>query len=124
MGAGAPSPADLRAAEAASRSFARALLARDPAGAAGHLSPGACILTADGTEVLGRAAVREVLAQITSSGQELEILLGRTVVCGDLALAVQYWRRRSSGFDESTAARLVLAREGGRWAIAIASPWG
>jgi ketosteroid isomerase-like protein len=123
-----PEEGDERGAAAASRAFAAALLARDAEGAAAHLAADGCILTPDGTEVVGRAAAGEVLAQIVASGQELEIRLGRTVARGDLALSTQFWRRRSNGeaeeFEDSTVARLVLAREAGRWSIAIASPWG
>lgn len=123
----APEEGEARDAEAAARGFAAALLARDAKGAASHLAPDGCILTPDGTEVVGRAAAGEVLAQIVTSGQELEIRLGRTVARGDLALSTQFWRRRSNGeaedFDDSTLARLVLARKAGRWSIAIACPW-
>jgi ketosteroid isomerase-like protein len=118
---------DLRGAAAAARGFAAALLARDAEGAATYLAVDSCILTPDGTEVVGRSAVWEVLAQISASGQELEIRLGRTVARGDVALSTQFWRRRSvgeaGGFDKSTVTRLVLSRDAGRWSIAIASPW-
>jgi ketosteroid isomerase-like protein len=115
--------------EATAQGFGRALLARDPHAAAGYLSESGRILTPDGTEVAGRDAALTVLRQITDSEQELEIRIGRTLVNGAVALCTQYWRRHGGGgrrgakFEQSTLARLVLAREGDRWEIVIASPW-
>src|SRR4029077_16067597 len=88
---------DIRGAVATVRSFVGALLAGDPQTAPAHLAPAACLLTPDGTEVVGRAAAGGVLAQITSSAQELEISLGRTVVSGGLALSTPVWRRPPAG---------------------------
>jgi uncharacterized protein (TIGR02246 family) len=115
-------------AEALARRFARAMLTRDPRGAAACFSPSARILTADGTEVSGREAVEAVLRQITSSDQSLEIRIGRTVVAGGVASSTQFWRRSGPGWERqrherATVARLVLAHSGGRWEIAIANPW-
>jgi ketosteroid isomerase-like protein len=124
--AGALEPAG---AEAVARRFARAMLNRDPRSAAGCFSPGASILTADGTAVSGREAVEAVLRQITSSEQGLEIRIGRTVVAEGVASCTQFWRRGgrgagNGGYEDATAARLVLARSGGgSWKIVIASPW-
>jgi ketosteroid isomerase-like protein len=117
-----------RGAEAVARHFARAMLARDPRAAATCFSSGARILTADGTEVIGRENVMAVLRQITSSAQNLEIRIGRCIVAEDVASCTQFWRRSSSGtpiggYEDATAARLVLARSARRWEIAIASPW-
>jgi ketosteroid isomerase-like protein len=111
-----------------SRSFARALLDGDAAAAASHLSAEACLLTADGTEVLGRRQALGVLGQITPAEHELEIRVGRSVVSGGVALCTQYWLRRSPpgapvSHEVATTARLVLAREGERWKIVIAAPW-
>jgi len=115
-------------AEAVARRFARAMLARDHHTAAACFSPGARMLTSDGTEVSGRAAVLAVLRQITTSEQHLEIRIGRTVVAEGVATCTQFWRRSSTGpgsgaYESATAARLVLARPGARWQIVIASPW-
>jgi ketosteroid isomerase-like protein len=122
--AGALEPAG---AEAVARRFARAMLNRDHRAAAGCFSPRASILTADGTEVSGRAAVEAVLRQLTSSEQRLEIRVGRTVVAEGVALCTQFWRRggasRAGGYEEASSARLVLSRSAGRWEIAIAAPW-
>lgn len=127
VGGDSPDEGDQRGAAAAARGFAVALLTRDADEAAAYLAPDACILTPDGAEIVGRPAACDVLAQITASGQELEIRLGRTVARGDVAISTQFWRRRSIGeaygFDDSTVARLVLARNAGRWSIAIAIPW-
>jgi len=67
---------DVRAAAATARGFAAALLARDAEGAATYLALDNCILTPDGTEVVGRSAVWEVLAQI-SHGDPSRALSGR-----------------------------------------------
>jgi uncharacterized protein (TIGR02246 family) len=118
---------DLRGAEGAAKGFARALLAQDAEAAASWFAPDARILTSDGTELIGRDRVREVLAQITDAAQRLEIRSGRTVATDSLALATQLWRRSAgkddpSAFEAMSTARLVLARST-RWEIVIASPW-
>ncbi len=108
--------------------FAAALMRGDAAVAAACFGAHARLLTADGTEVAGAAAIRAVLDQLTSSEVRLAIRLGRTVLAGQLALATQYWRRTGSAagerFERSSTATLVLANEAGRWAILIAAPWG
>jgi ketosteroid isomerase-like protein len=115
-------------AEAVSRRFARAMLAGDHRGAAECFSAAARILTADGTEVRGRAAIEALLRQLTTSEQELEIRIGRSVVAEGVASCTQFWRRGGSGstgggHEEATVARLVLARTGSGWQIVIAIPW-
>jgi ketosteroid isomerase-like protein len=109
------------------RAFGRALLARDAEAASSYLAAEVRMLSADGTELVGRAAARELLGQITDSGQELEIGIGRCVVGAGVAIATQYWRRsgrgRETGFESASVARLVLARGEAGWEIAIASPW-
>jgi uncharacterized protein (TIGR02246 family) len=109
------------------RGFARALLAQDAEAAASWFAPGARILTSDGTELIGRDRIREVLAQITDAAQKLEIQAGRTVATEHVALSTQLWRRSSraegsAAYEATTMARLVLARSD-RWEIVIASPW-
>ena len=109
------------------RGFARALLAQDVDAATSWFAPGARILTFDGTELVGRERVREVLAQITGAAQKLEIQSGRTVATEDIALSTQLWRRSNGGegpsaYETTSTARLVLARSE-RWEIVIASPW-
>jgi uncharacterized protein (TIGR02246 family) len=113
--------------ETVARGFARALLAQDAEAAASWFAPGARILTSDGTELIGRDRIREVLAQITDAAQKLEIQSGRTVATDDIALSTQLWRRSNradgpSTYEATSTARLVLARSE-RWEIVIASPW-
>lgn len=127
---GAADPATLEAggAEAMSRRFARAMLARDAGAAASCFAATARLLTADGTEVCGREQLAAVLTQITAAEQRLEIRVGRTVISGHTALCTQFWRRHTTGperpsFDSATTARLVLNYTGRRWEIVIASPW-
>jgi ketosteroid isomerase-like protein len=111
-----------------SYAFALALCGGDATAAIACFSAAARIVTADGTEVSGRAAVRGVLEQIASPETKLEIKVGRTVLAGPVALSTQFWRRTSSAagevFEKSTTASLVLEQRDGRWAILIASPWG
>ena len=104
--------------------FAQALLGGDAQAAVAYFDPGGVLLTADGTEVSGRAAIAAVLDQVTSSSVELGIRLGRTLQAGSVALSTQFWRRRGEGFEQASTATFVLAEANGRWAIRIASPWG
>jgi hypothetical protein len=115
-------------AEAVARRFAQAMLGRDPRTAAACFSAGARILTADGTEVIGREKVLAVLRQISSSEQNLEIRIGRGIVAEGVASCTQFWRRSAPGtrsveYQNATTARLVLVRSGARWEIVIANPW-
>ncbi len=104
--------------------FAQALLGGDSRAAAGYFEPAAVLLSADGTEVGGRAAIAALLAQITSSRMELNIRIGRTLRAGPVAISTQFWHRGGAGFEHSSTATLVLGEVGGRWAIRIACPWG
>jgi ketosteroid isomerase-like protein len=101
----------------------------DPGAAASFFSAAAQFLTPDGTEVSGRPAIAQLLGQLTSSDQLLEIRTGRTVLGAGVALCTQYWVRRSrhdrgERFEAASTARLVLAQEELRWQIVIAAPWG
>lgn len=108
--------------------FAHCLLHRDPSAAQAHLGLGARVLTADGTEVSGAAAVGEILTQLTSPGLDLEILPGRTIVNHEVALCTQSWRLTAAGssplYQRASKATLVLGLEDERWRILILSPWG
>jgi ketosteroid isomerase-like protein len=123
-----PSALTPTGAEAVSRAFARAILARDPQAAASWFAPAGLILTADGTEVVGRVRVAEVLTQITAPGQEMKISLGRTVTACGVAACTQFWRRLGRaveggpGYEAETVAQFVLSF-GVRWEITIADPW-
>lgn len=129
----AASSAGLPVPERTAEAFATALLGRDPTAAAAYFGPEGRFLTADGTELVGRPAIREVIAQLAGSAVDLQIRVGRTVLAGDVALHTQYWRRTSpprstgagpKGFESLTTATLVLRRRGERWEILIAAPWG
>jgi ketosteroid isomerase-like protein len=111
------------------RAFALALLGGDAATAASYFSPAAQLVTPDGTELTGRASIGELLAQLTSPDQQLEIRMGRTLRADSVALCTQYWRRcakysPAESFEAVSTARLVLARAERRWQILIAAPWG
>lgn len=113
----------------AAADFAATLLGGDAEAAAAYFSPDARLLTPDGTEVAGRRAIAEVLAQLSAPTQRLQIRAGRTLRVEGVALATQYWKRSSSAarvesFERSSTATLLLGRSEGRWRILIASPWG
>jgi ketosteroid isomerase-like protein len=115
-------------AEAVARGFARAMLARDAPAAASYFSHAARILTPDGTEVKGRPQIALVLAQVTTAEDQLEIMVGHSIVGEGVALCTQFWRRRALGrkvgaFESQTTARLVLALRDAGWRIMIAAPW-
>jgi ketosteroid isomerase-like protein len=108
--------------------FSRALLERDDLAALDYFGDGARLLTVDGTEVSGAAAIGEILGQITASSRRLEILPGRTIVSGSVALCCQSWRLSSvtdgATYERGSRATLVLHRRDRRWQILIAAPWG
>jgi uncharacterized protein (TIGR02246 family) len=112
------------------REFAAALNAGDPHAAAALFASNGRMLTADRTEVSGRAAVRDLLTQIVESQIKLEVRLGRTLVAGGIALSTQYWRRcllagtKDPAYDQASIANVVLGLSGARWEIVIVSPWG
>ena len=87
-------------AEAVARRFAQAMLGRDPRTAAACFSAGARILTADGTEVIGREKVLAVLRQITSSEQNLKIRIGRGIVAGGRRFLHTVLAAQRSGDEE------------------------
>lgn len=72
------------AAAAASR-FAQALLGGDATAATSYFSATGHCLTPDGTEISGRRAIGELLAQLTASDHCLEIHAGRTLVADSIA---------------------------------------
>lgn len=109
--------------------FARALLAGDAVAAAAYFSPAARFLTPDGTEVSGRSSIGELLGQLVSSNQVLEIRTGRLLQADSVALCTQYWTRlsrdtRMEPFELASTAKLVLQRAKRDWQILIAAPWG
>ena len=115
--------------EGASREFAAAVAARDPEAAVAYLSQDGCLLTADGTEVRGKAQVREVLAQIVMTHPLIRIATGRMLIAGEVAVASQNWTIGSKGsgqqlFERSFGALLVLNREEEGWRVIVAAPWG
>jgi len=109
--------------------FTRALLQGNVEAASSYFSPLARLLTPDGTEVCGYPAIGDLLAQLVTPDQRLEIRTGRIVRAGSVALCNQFWTRGSrstagEGFESTSTARLVLEREHESWQIVIAAPWG
>lgn len=115
--------------EATSQGFARAISARDPEAAATFFSTAGCLLTPDGTEVCGKAQVREFLAQLTMVYSLIEIKLGRVLTTGAVSLVSQDWTLSSKGprqepFQRSHSALLVLGQGEQGWRVMVAAPWG
>jgi ketosteroid isomerase-like protein len=109
--------------------FTQALLDGDADAAATYFSPLARMATPDGTEVSGRAAIGQLLGQLVTPDQRLEIRTGRLLRADSVALCNQSWKRSSravavEGFESASTARLVLQRCDGAWQILIAAPWG
>lgn len=116
--------------EGVSRAFAAGVAARDPESAVSFFSKDGCLLTADGTEVRGKAQVREVLAQIVMTHPLIRIAMGRMLIADEVAISSQRWTIGSKGsnedlFERSFGALLVLSREGHEgWRVVVAAPWG
>jgi ketosteroid isomerase-like protein len=109
--------------------FTRALVGGDAETATSYFSPLARLLTPDGTEVSGRSPIGQLLNQLVTPDQRLEIRTGRILRAGSVALCNQFWTRSSraaagEGFESATTARLVLQRDREDWQIMIAAPWG
>ena len=81
------------------------------------------MVSADGTEIVGRQGIADLLAQIAGSQLGLRIRLGRTLQAGPVALATQIWDRDITGYTVSSTAKLVLHESRGSWLILVASPW-
>ncbi|HEV7769647.1 MAG TPA: DUF4440 domain-containing protein [Solirubrobacterales bacterium] len=115
--------------EATSRAFAQAIGARDPEAACAFLAADGCLLTPDGTEVRGKAQVREVLAQLTGIHTLIRIEMGRVMIAGSVAIVSQDWTLSSKGsehepYDRSFSALLVLEQGEQGWKVMVAAPWG
>jgi ketosteroid isomerase-like protein len=105
----------------------QALRSCDVPAALGYFADEARLLTADGTEVSGRDAIGDVLADLLDDCRGLEITPGRTIVTGDVALCTQSWNLLTAddtSYVRGTKATLVLHRIDERWQIVIAAPWG
>lgn len=115
--------------EAISRAFAAAVVGRNPEAAGACLSAEGCLLTPDGTEVRGKAQMREILAQLMVTHTQIRVELGRVLTAGTGAVASQNWTLFSKGphdepFERSHSALLVLGHEKRGWRVMIAAPWG
>lgn len=107
----------------------KALDAADLEAATACFSPGACLVSEDGTLAQGQAAVRERLGELIARGARVRIELRGVLVAGEVALAHERWQIASGkGLDAGAAAApgptLVLRLIAGEWKIAIAAPWG
>jgi ketosteroid isomerase-like protein len=115
--------------EGGARAFAEAVLARDPEAAAALFSIRGVLLTPDGAEVRGRAALREALAQMTMAQPLIRVEAERVLVAASLALVSQDWTVYSQGtgdelFEQSLPALLAMVPDEQGWQVHIAAPWG
>jgi len=93
----------------ACEALSRALARGDLESALACFCPEACLIGADGTHVLGQAAIGARLAESIEAGTQVAIEPLGVIVAGDVALAQP---------------TLALRRMGEEWRIAIAAPWG
>jgi ketosteroid isomerase-like protein len=127
---GSPNPLGERFAASprlACQTLQRALGVGDLEAACACFAPDACLITPEGTEVHGEAAIRSRLAQLIQARAEVTIDLAGVLSAGDLAIAHERWRIRAEGVDRFSQAphpTLVLRRLGAEWKLAIAAPWG
>jgi ketosteroid isomerase-like protein len=115
--------------ESVSRAFAEGISALDLEAAGACLAAEACLLTPEGTEVRGRAKVRETLAQLTAIHSLIRAEAGRVLISGEMAVAAQRWKvstRDPAGetTKQNLSVMLVLAREEPGWQVAVVAPWG
>ncbi len=96
-----------------------------------YVSPEARLLTPDGTEMVGRRKIYEVLAQLTAPGPEIRLEAPRLLVAGPVALCLQRWtlRSRSAGaesFEQAFAATMALSRDDRKeaWLLMAVNLWG
>lgn len=108
--------------------FGDALRRGDVRGAQAQLEPVARVLTADGTEVSDPDSIGFLLVQLAPPASRLDVVPGRTIVVGDVALCTQSWHLRKGDdaacFERASRAFFVLRRSARGWRIAIAAPWG
>jgi ketosteroid isomerase-like protein len=115
-------------AEAVSHAFAEALSSGDADSAAACFSAEGRLLTPDGTEVRGKASIREVLRQLIVTYPTIEARPGRLVPSAGIALGSQCWRIASRAvgtepFEQTLEVSLVFRYETGAWSLVIAAPW-
>jgi ketosteroid isomerase-like protein len=120
----------LQAAQAA-QAFGEALVAGDAAAAASCFSSNACLLTPDGTEIVGRARIHGVLVQLTAPGRRIRFESPRIVTVDRVAVCSQRWTISTAGtdvetFEQSFGSTMALGRSDreGPWQVLIAKPWG
>jgi ketosteroid isomerase-like protein len=126
-----PDETDRQEAAQAVLAFAEALSAGDAAAAASCFSSNACLLTPDGTEVVGRTRIHEVLVQLTAPGRKIRFESPRIVTVDRVAVCSQRWTVSSAGtdaeiFEQSFGSTMALGRSDcqGPWQVLIAKPWG
>jgi hypothetical protein len=115
--------------EATAFAFAAAVAARDPATASSLFSNQGMLLTPDGTEVRGRAPLREILAQMAMTQPLVRFEPGRTLATEGQAIVSQTWTISSKGageerFEQSLSPIFALARGERGWLLLAAAPWG
>jgi uncharacterized protein (TIGR02246 family) len=116
---------EARTPEDVAEAFAAALTRRDLDGALSMWSEQAAIVTADGSLVEGRAAIREALQALLSNGTTVRIEVARLFEAGDVALATGWLTLSGEGYEHRSDSTVVYARDpDGHWRIALDAPWG
>jgi uncharacterized protein (TIGR02246 family) len=125
----AQAPPRFAAPKAARRDFVEAMNARDLPAALACFARDGCLITPDATAIHGREAIAAVLAQLIERHTEIEVVLSDALEAGEVVLAAERWRIRSSGagaeaFVQESRATLVSCRIEGSWRLSILAPWG
>jgi uncharacterized protein (TIGR02246 family) len=123
------SPTSIDSPQAVRRAFVRAINTRDLGAAAACFARDGCLITPDATAIHGREAIAAVLTQLIERRTQIEVVLSDALEAGEVVLAAERWRIRSSGagaeaFVQESRATLVACRIEGQWRLSILAPWG
>lgn len=110
------------------RTFGKAITAGDAAAAAACFSSQACLLTPDGTEVIGREGIREVLSQLATTDSEIAFEQPRILTVGTAALCFQRWSMWLAGgaadrYERVAVSTSLLRHHGAKWELLVSAPW-
>jgi uncharacterized protein (TIGR02246 family) len=112
------------------REFAACVKARDLEGLVALYEPQAQYVRRNGTVVVGQAAIRELLQNLTNVATEIEMHVTTVVALNGIALLYNDWTAKAVSEDgrvrESAgkAVEVVRRQPDGRWLFAIDDPFG
>jgi uncharacterized protein (TIGR02246 family) len=115
--------------EEVSLSFAQAITDGDLESAAGAFAANACLLTADGEVLRGRAPIRQLLDQLLANRPAMQVQIDQMHTVGEIAIGSERWRMTFELADGSTAEQsgtstVVLRRSERGWELCFNAPWG